>query len=97
MKRELGKNVTNLKKTWELIKKATIAGCSVPDPLSKLIYNGETYSDSFQIACKLNGFFTSMPLKIASEIPPCDDDISEPVEAVDNNIPLLNFSNCPVT
>jgi len=42
-----------------------------------------------------------MPLKIASEIPPCDDDISESAEpgnlSDDSNIPLLNFSNCPVT
>ncbi len=37
--RELGKNVSNLKKTWDLIKKATNMGCSSPDPLSKLIYD----------------------------------------------------------
>ena len=70
------------------------------DPLTKLINNGESYSDAFQIACKLNEFFTSMPLKIANEIPPCDDDIPEPVDtgsSTDDNIPLLNFSNCPVT
>jgi hypothetical protein len=41
-----------------------------------------------------------MPLKIANEIPPCDDDIPEPVDtgsSSDDTIPLLNFSNCPVT
>jgi hypothetical protein len=98
--RELGKNVSNLKKTWELIKKATNTSNSASDPLSKLIYNGESFSDSYQIACKLNEFFTSMPLKIANEIPPCEDDIPEPVDtgsSSDDNIPLLNFSNCPVT
>jgi hypothetical protein len=89
------------KKTWELIKKATNTGFSSSEPLSKLIYNGVTYSDPYSIACTLNDFFTTMPLKIASEIPPCDDDIPESADAGnssdDTNIPLLNFSNCPVT
>jgi hypothetical protein len=84
-----------------LIKKATNTGCSSSEPLSKLIYNGVTYSDPYSIACTLNDFFTTMPLKIASEIPPCDDDILESADAGnssdDTNIPLLNFSNCPVT
>jgi len=71
-------------------------------PLSKLIYEGITYTDSYQIACKLNEFFTTMPQKIANEIPPCEDDnLDDSVEGngstVDDSLPLLNFSNCPVT
>jgi hypothetical protein len=67
-------------------------------PVAESLY---TYSDPYSIACTLNDFFTTMPLKIASEIPPCDDDIPESADAGnssdDTNIPLLNFSNCPVT
>jgi len=99
--RELGKNVSNLKKTWELIKKATNTGCSSSDSITKLVYNGETFLDSFNIACKLNEFFTSMPLKIASEIPPCEDDIVESTDdgssLDENTTTLLNFTSCPVT
>jgi hypothetical protein len=100
MKENLEKCCSNLKKTWELIKKATNTGSSSSDPLSKVIFNGESYSDSYQFACKLNEFFTSMPLKIANEIPPCDDDIPDPVDtgsSSDDNTPLLKFSNCLVT
>jgi hypothetical protein len=71
-------------------------------PLSKLIYDGITYTDSYQIACKLNEFFTTMPQKIANEIPPCEDDnLDDSAEGngstVNDSLPLLNFSNCPVT
>jgi hypothetical protein len=73
-------------------------------PLSKLIYDGVTYTDSYQIACKLNDFFTTMPQKLANEIPPCEDDILEDSSSVegtgpaaDDKSPLLKFSNCPVT
>jgi len=102
--RELKKNVSNLKKTWELIKSATNTGSTTSAPLSKLIYDGVTYTDSYQIACKLNEFFTTMPQKIANEIPPCEDDILEDSSlaegtgpAADDTLPLLKFANCPVT
>jgi hypothetical protein len=93
-----------LKKTWELIKSATNTGGSLSAPLSKLIYDGVTYTDSYQIACKLNEFFTTMPQKIANEIPPCEDDILEDSSSVESadpaadvTLPLLKFANCPVT
>jgi hypothetical protein len=72
-------------------------------PLSKLIYDGVTYTDSYQIACKLNEFFATMPQKITNEIPPCEDFILEDSSSVegtrptvDDSLLLLKFANCPV-
>jgi len=69
--------------------------------LSKLIVNNIVYTDPYQIACHLNEFFTTMPQKIVSEIP----SVSENSPASDNyantqhndDIPLLSFTNSPVT
>jgi len=97
--KELAKNFSNLKNTWELIKSATNTGSLNRPSISKLIINNVSLTGSYQIACQLNEFFTSMPGKIASEIPPftpkqCD----QPTQGENtDNIPLLSFSKCPVT
>jgi hypothetical protein len=70
---QLTKNISNLKRTWELIRAATNSGGSKNAPFSKLIIDGITYSDSYQIACKLNEFFTTMQSNIANNIPHCED------------------------
>jgi hypothetical protein len=95
--RELAKNVSNLKKTWELIKSAANLNCANRCTLSKLTVDNVSYTDSYQIACKLNEFFTTMPLQIADEIPPVNTNpVFSPSEQNDD-IPLLSFSRCPVT
>jgi hypothetical protein len=39
----------------------------------------------------------TMPSKIANEIPPCsDNDVLQPLDE-NNNIPLLSFTDSPVT
>jgi hypothetical protein len=87
--KELKKNVSILKKTWELVKSATNTGCSMSAPLSKLIYDGVTYTYSYQIARKLNEFFTTMPQKITNEIPPCEDYILEDSSSVEGTGPTV--------
>jgi hypothetical protein len=64
--------------------------------LSNLFVDGTLYSDPFQIVCKLNEYFTTMPSKIASEIPPVNDDDEHPLDE-NVNIPLLSFTESPVT
>jgi hypothetical protein len=95
--KELTVNVNNLKRTWDLIRSATNnSSKKCKEQLSSLFVDGTLYSDPFQIACKLNEFFTTMPSKIASEIPPVNDDDVQPIDENDN-IPLLSFTDSPVT
>ena len=51
-------------------------------------------SDPKLMANNLNIFFTSVAQKIADEIHPTD---RPPDIAISNDVPLLNFSDCPVT
>jgi len=50
--KELAKNVSNLKKTWEIIKSATNSCRSNINSISKLTINNVSVTDPFQIACK---------------------------------------------
>jgi hypothetical protein len=89
-------NVSNLKRTWDLICSATNnSSKKYKEQLSNLFVDGTLISDPFQIVCKLNEYFTTMPSKIASEIPPVNDDV-HPLDG-NVNIPLLSFTDSPVT
>jgi hypothetical protein len=49
------------------------------------------------MACKLNEHFTTTPSKIAAEIPPCEDLEEIPNDNANVNVPLLSFTDSPVT
>ncbi len=77
--------MSNLKRTWDLIRSATNSSSKkCKENLSQLFVDGMLYSDPFQIVCKLNEYFTTMP----SKIPPRVNDVLQPLDE-NNNIPLL--------
>ena len=88
---EFGKNISNLKKTWELIRQAMNAkqtDCNIPFIFS----NGIKHTKPCDIASELNAFFISAPSKIAQNIPATH----EPDIKFYNNI-SFNLSASPVT
>jgi len=66
--KELTANMSNLKKTWQLIRSAANMRNVKKVDLSHFQVDGRLISDPLEIANKFNEFFTTMPVKIASEI-----------------------------
>ncbi len=95
---ELSKNVNNLKRTWDLIRSATnCKNVKSKEQLSQLLVDGNLFTDPFLMACKLNEHFTTTPSKIAAEIPPCEAMEEIPIDNDNVNVPLLSFTDSPVT
>ena len=65
--------------------------------LTELNIDGVLVSDPKIIANNLNVFFTNVARQIVEEIPPSDIPLYDNVNMIPNDIPLLNFSNTPVT
>jgi len=92
------KNVNNLKKTWDLIRSATnCKNVKSKEQLSQLLVDGNLFTNPFLMACKLNEHFTTTPSNIAAEIPPCEDLEEIPNDNANVNVPLLSFTDSPVT
>ena len=94
--KELVKAQSNLKKTWSILKSA-INKNSKKSSLTELNIDGVLVSDPKMIANNLNVFFTNVARQIVEEIPPSDIPLYDNVNMIPNDIPLLNFSNTPVT
>jgi len=83
-------NQSNLKKSWQLLKKAANIGKSSTETPSCFIVDGVTVSDPSQMANNLNSFFASMPSKIVNEINPTEElHVDEPPP----DGPSLDFSD----
>ena len=94
--KELVKAQSNLKKTWSILKSAINKNCK-KSSLTELNIDGVLVSDPKIIANNLNVFFTNVARQIVEEIPPSDIPLYDNVNMIPNDIPLLNFSNTPVT
>ena len=96
---ELGRNITNLKKTWDLIRSSLNLNSKSKCFTSKLRIDESSYNDPFIIACKFNEFFTTMPSKIANSIPIHDPNFINPLltATLDENVNIFSFTNSPVT
>ena len=94
--KELVKAQSNLKKTWSILKNAINKNCKKLSPI-ELNIDGVLVSDPKIIANNLNVFFTNVARQIVEEIPPSDIPLYDNVNMIPNDIPLLNFSNTPVT
>ena len=94
--KELVKAQSNLKKTWSILKNAINKNCKKSSPI-ELNIDGVLVSDPKIIANNLNVFFTNVARQIVEEIPPSDIPLYDNVNMIPNDIPLLNFSNTPVT
>ena len=92
--RELKKAQSDLKKTWAILKKAINKPNSKSSSIDCLKIDEVLVSDPKVMANKLNTFFTSVAQQIANEIPPTD---RPPDNVTLNDVPLLNFSDSPVT
>jgi hypothetical protein len=55
--KELGKNISNLKKTWDIIKSSLNLASKRNDSFSEIFVNGVKFSDPLLIACKMNEYF----------------------------------------
>ncbi len=63
----------NPKKTWELLREATV-GTKPNKKIDKIVVNGEQISDPPRIADAFNEFFTSVGSKISESVRPTDVD-----------------------
>jgi len=88
---EFKKNVSNIRRTWELIKSAVNSN-STKQNISSLFINGIRYTNSTDIANAMNKFFAEAPTKIVSSIPPTD----EPTFSSYTNL-KFSLSDSPVT
>ena len=78
------------------MKNAINKNCKKSSPI-ELNIDGVLVSDPKIIANNLNVFFTNVARQIVEEIPPSDIPLYDNVNMIPNDIPLLNFSNTPVT
>ena len=88
---EFKKNVSNIRRTWELIKSAVNSN-STKQNISSLFINGIKYTNPTDIANAMNKFFAEAPTKIVSSIPPTD----EPTFSSYTNL-KFSLSDSPVT
>jgi hypothetical protein len=86
-------NQSNLKKSWQLLKKAANISNKTSDPPSCFIIDGHRVSDHKEMADKLNIFFANIPTDIVSNILPTDELF---VEDSPPDGPTLDFSDSPV-
>jgi hypothetical protein len=92
--KELLANQSNLKKSWQLLKKAANISKTSSEPPPCFIIDGVSFSDPSEMANKLNTFFACMPTKIVSEILPTEElHVDEPPP----DGPSLDFSETPLT
>ena len=92
--KELKRAQSDFKKTWAILKKAINKQNYKSSTMDCLKIDNVLVSDPKLMANNLNIFFTSVAQKIVDEIHPTD---RPPDIAISNDVPLLNFSDCPVT
>ncbi len=86
---DLNENVKNPKKTWEILKEATV-GAKSNSKIEKITVDGKQISDPSCIADEFNKFFTSIGNSISNSVRPTATD---PISLMpDNpNVANLNF------
>jgi len=92
--KELLANQSDLKKSWQLLKKAANIGKSTSEPPSCFLIDGISFTDPLEMANKLNSFFANMPSEIISKINPSEELI---VDDPPPDGPFLDFLDTPLT
>jgi hypothetical protein len=85
---------SNLKKTWSLLKETINQKSKKSSGIGCLSVNGHEVTDPILIAESLNNFFITAASDIVNDILPVVQDPEPPVR---DDIPLLSFTDSPVT
>jgi hypothetical protein len=91
---EFEKHKHNLRVTWDLLRKAMRKNKIKKSTIQSISYNGVLTYDTKLIADYFNSYFTTVADSIAEEIQPT---VRPPEFPVNNNMPIFNMSNNPVT
>ena len=92
---ELGKAKSNLKKTWELIRKAVnLKNKKSSGSINNLLINNVLSTTPLEIAEHFNNFFATVPNLIVNNVRKVP---VTPDTPPDNNIPIFKLSNSAVT
>jgi bifunctional pyridoxal-dependent enzyme with beta-cystathionase and maltose regulon repressor activities len=92
---ELEKHKTNLKVTWDLLRKAIRKNKSKSSHICNIKVNGMELNDPKTIANCFNEFFTTIAIDISDEIHPTVRPPESP--RINNDMPIFELSNNPVT
>jgi Reverse transcriptase (RNA-dependent DNA polymerase) len=92
--RELEKHRTNLKVTWDTLRKATRKSKTKKFSINRINDKGHLIHQPKEIANFLNNFFTTIADVISSEIHPT---VRPPEVENYDNIPLFHSCNTPIT
>ena len=93
---ELSKYQSDMKKTWEILRKAINNSKKRDNNIQSLICNGLITDDPVQMANSLNEFFINVASEIVTLINPCVI-ATPPVNPQPVNIPTMSFSSNPLT
>jgi len=85
--KSLNENVKNPKKTWEILKEATV-GSKPNKKIERLTVNGNTISDHLLIAEEFNTFFTKIGTSISESVRPTNVD---PIDLMPNNPNIIDL------
>jgi hypothetical protein len=91
---EFEKHKSNLKVTWDLLRKAMRKNRILKSSIQSININGSIIFEPKAIADHFNVFFTTIADTIAEEIHPT---VRPPEYPIDHNLPIFNISNNPVT
>ena len=91
---ELIRHQSNLKKTWQLLRKATNSKVKKDNSITNITVNGTFINNPKLIADHFNNFFANVALDITKEINPCNDPL--PDYNPDTNL-NFSFTNNPIT
>ena len=91
---ELKKHQSNLKVTWDILKKAIRKSAANKNVISSIKINGEVISDAKLIANNFNVFFTSIANSITEEIHPT---VRPPEYEVEDDKPEFTCASTPIT
>ena len=93
--KELTKHQSDIKKTWEILRKAINNSKQRDNSIQNIIVNQECIEDAACMANNFNKFFTQVASSISDELHPSNKTVQFS-PALDNG-PNFNFSNNPLT
>jgi hypothetical protein len=91
---EFEKHKSNLKVTWDLLRKAMRKNRILKSSIQSININESTIFEQKAIADHFNVYFTTIVDTIADEIHPT---VRPPEYPIDHNLPIFNISNNPAT
>ena len=93
---ELTKHQSDMKKTWEILRKAINNSKKRDNSIQNLICNGTSITDAESMANNLNQFFVNVASDVIQSINPPEIPSRPPIP-LNENVPSLSFSSDPLT